>query len=556
MSKLKNKILLIVLLSLVLRVFNLSTNRPSLTNDEAAIGYNAYSILHTLKDEHGEFLPVVFKSFGDWKPGLYIYTTVPFVAALGMTEMAVRLPSALAGVLAVYLLYRIVLLLFDDKRLALFSAFFLSINPWHIHFSRGAWEANLSLTLLLLGTLFFFKSFKKNSYLLISSLFFALTLWTYQSAKLASFLVLLVLVVVYRKEIIKIKVKHLSSAVLVGFLISLPVVFSIVSGKGGRLEVMSVFSYPRPQEYIQTTIYDQSKIDSNKLFFNVFHSEQFNLARGVFGRYFNHFSGRFLFFEGDWSNPKHTSPYVGYFILLDVVFLISGLYFIFKNKINKPLQFFLLWLATAPLASALSRDSVHGVRALNMVIPLVFVIAYGASSISKYLGKKKLATLIFGIVFIPLYGFFYLRYLDSYYVHAPIENAADYLYGYKQVVNKILPTQDKYKQIVFKQSYDQPYIYFLFYGKYDPNKFQENTSYEENKYGDVGKINSLDNIVFRNINWSSDKKLKHVLFVGRETDFPMYEIVDNPDYKYDTIKYPDGDTAFITLEVLNTHEDK
>src|SRR4030066_322174 len=168
-NKMKSRIniilLLIIILSAVLRLWNLNKIPPGLTPDEAALGYNAYSILKTGRDEYGKILPVIFKSFGDFKPGFYIYLTVPFVASLGLNEFAVRLPSALAGILGVWLIFLIVkeinnLEKIKIKNLEIISALMLALNPWHIHFSRGAWEINVSLTLTLAGILFFLKSFK------------------------------------------------------------------------------------------------------------------------------------------------------------------------------------------------------------------------------------------------------------------------------------------------------------------------------------------------------------------------------------------------------------
>ena len=103
-----NSIFPILILAAILRIWQLGSLPPSLTPDEAALGYNAYSILKTGRDEYGKLLPVIFKSFGDYKPGFYIYTTVPFIAIFGLTEFAVRLPSAIAGVIAVWLMYLIV----------------------------------------------------------------------------------------------------------------------------------------------------------------------------------------------------------------------------------------------------------------------------------------------------------------------------------------------------------------------------------------------------------------------------------------------------------------
>jgi len=75
-------IIVVILVSSILRLWMLSKVPPSLTPDEAALGYNAYSILKTGHDEYGKFLPIIFKSFGDYKPGLYVYLTVPSVALL------------------------------------------------------------------------------------------------------------------------------------------------------------------------------------------------------------------------------------------------------------------------------------------------------------------------------------------------------------------------------------------------------------------------------------------------------------------------------------------
>lgn len=103
MNKEKYFLLLILFLGFIVRIYNISY--PPLLWDEASIGYNAYSILTTARDEHGQFLPLIFKSFGDYKPGLYIYLTLPFVALFGLSPLAVRLPSILLGSLLPLIAY-------------------------------------------------------------------------------------------------------------------------------------------------------------------------------------------------------------------------------------------------------------------------------------------------------------------------------------------------------------------------------------------------------------------------------------------------------------------
>src|SRR5688572_17254454 len=92
-------LLTVVILAAVLRLWNLSSNPPSLTWDEASLGYNAYSLLQTGKDEYGRLFPLNLKSFGDYKPAVYSYLIIPFIVVFGLNEWAIRLPSAIAGIL-------------------------------------------------------------------------------------------------------------------------------------------------------------------------------------------------------------------------------------------------------------------------------------------------------------------------------------------------------------------------------------------------------------------------------------------------------------------------
>ena len=102
-----NLIYLILILAIILRFYNIN-NLPSLNPDEAALGYNTYSLLQTGKDEHGTAWPLHFKSFGDYKPGGYVYLDLPFIKVLGLTPLAVRLPNLIFSVLTIYVFYLLV----------------------------------------------------------------------------------------------------------------------------------------------------------------------------------------------------------------------------------------------------------------------------------------------------------------------------------------------------------------------------------------------------------------------------------------------------------------
>src|SRR5687768_10283724 len=96
----------IMLLGSVLRLYSLGENPPSLNWDEAAWGYNAYTLGIDGRDEFGVFLPYNYlESYGDFKPPLYAYSAIVPVKLFGLNAFATRLPSALFGILTILLAY-------------------------------------------------------------------------------------------------------------------------------------------------------------------------------------------------------------------------------------------------------------------------------------------------------------------------------------------------------------------------------------------------------------------------------------------------------------------
>ncbi|MCK4859764.1 MAG: hypothetical protein KAS87_04300, partial [Candidatus Omnitrophica bacterium] len=331
-------------------------------------------------------------------------------------------------------------------------------------------------------------------------------------------------------------------------IVTLPVILSLFQGRAGRLEVFSVFSYQRSQEDLQV-ILDQGGEKMGSLSFNLFHSEGVNFARGIFERWFNHFSGRFLFFEGDWQNPRHSAPNHGMLLLTDLVLLSAGVVGLLRGK-GRSSKFILLWLILTPLPAALSRDQVHAVRALNMVIPLTVLSAIGLTGILRWINRIKSSMIRYSYSFLLAAAMLgaVIYYLDSYFIHLPVHNAKHWFYGYKQVIEEITPIQNSYQNIVFQQSYNQPYIYFLFFQQYDPVRYQAQAKLAETGI-DVGLVESLDNISFSSFSWPYPTDQKGTLVIADSVGIP-HDFKDD-DYQFiSEIKYPDDSmTAFRIVEV-------
>ena len=145
----KNKILLIliIILAFVVRVLQINSFPPSLNWDEASLGYNAYSILKTGRDEWGSRWPLIFRAYGDYKLPVYIYLSIPFIAIFGLNALSIKLISIISGTVLVYIVYLTVKKLSKSQKIALVSALLIAFSPWSIFLSRIALEANLFLLL-------------------------------------------------------------------------------------------------------------------------------------------------------------------------------------------------------------------------------------------------------------------------------------------------------------------------------------------------------------------------------------------------------------------------
>jgi len=296
---------LIVILATALRLYNLSENPKGFFADEASIGYNAYSVLKTGRDEHGVFLPFFFKAFEDYKNPILIYSTTPSIALLGLSEFSVRLVPAIYGILSVILLFLLTKKLWGTKT-AMLASLFLAISLWHVHLSRVSLEGlSPFIFFLTLSSYLFLIGQNKNQILLLSFFFWGITLYTYFPARLFVPLFLLGLILFHPK--LTRNRKAFNSCLLIFGVVALPLAFHLFSGEGlERWNQVSLFSANLSVE---------------------------DLLPKITRSYLNHFSLDFLFRVGD-------SKFPGQFITRHSIIGIGQLYWfqLPPKKISFPSQ--------------------------------------------------------------------------------------------------------------------------------------------------------------------------------------------------------------------------
>jgi 4-amino-4-deoxy-L-arabinose transferase-like glycosyltransferase len=537
----------ILVIASVLRLYQIGSVPPSPDWDEAALGYNAYSVMTTGRDEYGKFMPIVLQSFDDYKPALYAYSIIPFIPLFGVDIISVRLPSALFGILTVLATYFLVHELFKRKSIALIVTFLLAISPWHIQFSRVAFEANTGLAFNIFAALFFVKGLKKPWLLVLSALFMGLNLSIYQSDKIFTPLLAMSLVLIYWKQLFVVPKKYLITAFLVGLIVVLPLLSYLVTNKQAlaRAQGVSLFSDP-----VTLLLESHRKLADDKNNGNIigvlFHNRRIIFGQEMILAYISHYDFKWLFVEGDLK--RHHAPEISQLYLWELPFLLIGIYALLFFKFPTKTKILIFtWFLIAPIPASFTTGVPHAVRTLNFLPTFQIFVAIGLIAVYQFSIKYKRSSKTFAIVHLPL-AFIYLLfavfnfmyYLNQYFVQQNYFASHDWQYGYKEVVAYVKSVEHKYDKIVVSDavSMEQSYMFFLFYLQYSPAAYQQ----EGNTTAGFREAHKFSKYEFRPINWDNEEKNPKILYVGRAIDFSGGSVLKTINYLNDrqAIKIVEG----------------
>lgn len=549
MKKTISLILAIILLAFILRFYKVTEIPPSLNWDEVSIAYNAYSILKTGKDEWGQPFPLHFKAYGEYKLPAQIYASTVGIWIFGLNELGVRITPIVYGTLTVVLVFFLGRAIFANSTTGLAAAFLLAISPWHIHLTRASFESSFALLWVTLGVWWFVKGFKDSKWIMFSMIPFALSVYTYNSARTFVPLFLLVLAIIYRRELVRYKKKAIGAAVTF-FILMLPLIPFVLSGEGGaRYKLVSVFDDPGFVLRI-----NESRGNSNfpypisKLIHNKITHGTLVLSRN----YLSHFTPDFLFINGA-PHKQHHVQKIGQLYSFQAPFLLFGLYLLFKNL--HPFRFLLIsWLLLAFVPVSVTQDSIpHGLRTLIAVPVYQLITAFGFWELIRRLNLKSLQIKLLAstsIILIILFSLAY--YLKIYYQEYSTAYSRDWQYGYKQVVEFVSQRKDNYDLIVFSRHYGEPHMFTLFFAKYDPAKFQNDPNLIRFETFDWVRVLRFDKYYFPDLgdegtrfkNIVEENKGKKILFVGKLGDFP------DEIKKLYQVNFLNGQPAFEIIEIL------
>lgn len=541
-------LLAIVFLAVGVRFFQLGSVPNGLNRDEASIGYTSFSLLKTGRDEHGVRWPVNVKSFGDWKLPFYIYSLIPLVAIFNLNDWVVRLPSALAGVGTVMVSAVFVTQLIRDKkgavlgsnskkRLTLLLPLFIAFSPWAIHMSRIAYEANLAMFFFISGlTAYLFainqlrtdrrKNFvsKRAAWsLILSALLLSTTLLTYHAYQLVTPLMGVFLLFWSRGELRYFWQKRrnviFNAAAIVLISITILVLAGSEQANRTKFSGLSIFdkeSYSQ-ELFSKRQYFSPSLQPLAPLFINT----PTLIIRQLADNVLKVFSPDFLILRGG-SHNSHNITGVGNLHRFEIVFIIIGLYFFWKEHRSWQ-KLVMIWILVALVTTIITFEANHTIRFSPALVPLELVTAYGVVSLWLWMKEHFRSPFRVGVMLllIMIVVGSYLHYLVTYFVVFPKQDKDFWPWYMPQIVSQAMVRRHNYERIIMSELESSPYIYFLYHSRYDPTKLAKNLEFLPPDEEGFQHVRRLENIYFESTDWGADEKeFNKILYIVRPKAIP------------------------------------
>lgn len=392
-----------------------------------------------------------------------------------------------------------------------------AVSPWSIQFSRVAFEANTGLFFVLVGAWLFLKALHgKNNWLFFAGAFvLSLSCYTYHSEKIFTPIFFIGLCI-YGLPYFKIK-RKLIFAILAFFLFCN--IFWLADSRTTKRGRSVTFTSSQTQilaKSISEAAYDVNH--GNRILAKV-HDRRLVYLDKYLQNYLLHFDPNFLFVTGD--NARHHAPGIGVLYIISLPFIIAGIFFLLSYEFDtSKLVFF--WFLLAPAAAALAVDAPNASRSVIFLPTWDIFIAAGIFFLSQLHFFKQKSIIKICIFLLFVVNFIY--YVHQYFSHTNTDMSKYWQYGYEQAIEK---TRGAKQNIFFTKDLEQPYIFYLFYTKYDPAIYisdggssritQKCFSIDSAYFGDCREKLRTDDIIISSQPQSGAKVIKTISYPNDES---------------------------------------
>ena len=430
-------------LGIGLRTAALGSVPAGFNQDEACNGYDAYSLLHTGRDQHGNLLPVAIQAFNDYRMPLFDYSLIIPIGLFGLHPVSVRLGAAIWGIADLVGLAVLATMILGLRGAAL-AVVLMAISPWHLPISRFGHEAITAAATVTLAAAFIFVALRRGrgEWLLASGLMFGLSLYSYSITKAFMLPFLAWTAAVYWRELRPLRRQALLAVIIIA-LCAVPQSVALwrhYAEMMARYDSVSTLKFRWP---IALRL----------------------IARG----WLSYFSPRFMFLNGSLDVSLHPPGY-GQLLVAQAAMLFLALCALGDSKFRRVAIFLFGWTAIAALTSALILPNGHPLHSLLMVTPVTLLSALGMVFLFDLASASRLARIVVAAAILLVMAVQGSRFVWFYFHQYPALAAYDYQYGLGPTVVRASSLGNG--PVVISSYSNQPYIYVLFYTSYPPRRFQ------------------------------------------------------------------------------------
>jgi 4-amino-4-deoxy-L-arabinose transferase-like glycosyltransferase len=490
----KNELLILLslcIIGIILRAVLFGKIPPGLNQDEAAAGYEAYSLLLTGKDKWGNIWPGYFIAWGAGQNVLYSYLLLPIIHFFGLNNLSIRSINLIFGILSIPLLFQFTKNTIS-KRVAFIVTFLLAINPWHIMLSRWALESNLLPFFTLLGfytidkALDFKASLRQRIFCLVP---WAIALYAYGVLYLTLPVLFFLIFRTYKDRILEHKNQWIAAIFIFSILISPIILFAL-----------------------------KNIIFRSDLFFEKYLPFSVPLLTSTPLRNINPISNlEFLLNGFQDNNIWNHIPGVPSFYVIAFPFLCIGIHLLRnQNNRDRHSKLFVLWLFSCLPLLFISSLNIN--RANSVFIPALVISVIGFEVILKQFKDNHYKNLFKKIIIYWVLISSFLFTINYFWFYS--EKAYDvFNYGLESAFHtakaKSLPSE----KILITESIKLPYVYILFFDRYSPIYFQKFNYHSLDKDG-IYKVHSFGRYYF-NPGSLDLKPQESFVFLQKTTEIPF-----------------------------------
>jgi len=443
---------LVLLLGSGLRIVALEQSPPGLAPDEASNGYDAYSMWHTGRDQHGILLPTAFGALNDYRMPLFIYSVVPVVGLGGLSVLNIRLVAAWWGILTLPLVYWLGSRMFG-RTVGLGAALFLALSPWQVPLNRIAHEGatTVLMALLAVGLTWRWYQAPQKRYIIGAAVAWGLALYTYSVMEMFALVMVAGLGFLFWRTTLA-HWRQIALAAVIVAMLALPMIYNNLrwsDAMQARYRQIAVFQPGRPLGESLT-----------------------KLARYAW----LNLSPDFLFGRGDRDDLQHP-PGMGQLYPIQALLVVMGVTWGLKHRSYRlSLAIIGLWILAATLPAALTEpnlpNSGHSLRSLPAVVPWQLLSGLGLVGLLQLPRQRWLQVLTVTLILGWVAGnaFSYFRY---YFTRYPTDAANRFDVATRRMADTVLHLDNGYAVVYFATCRSSwIYLHLLFSSRYDPRRLQ------------------------------------------------------------------------------------